>query len=89
MSVFVCLSKGPFELDDNDVVFFCRYVQGFILVTIQPISDNIKKFADNIKNLCHFRQVQRNPMDKFYHCSPYAELRYFPQQAYPMSILHP
>ena len=57
--------KDPFTLDDNDVFiagFFCRHVWTvIILVTMQPISDDIKIYADNMKSPFWYRQVQTAP----------------------------
>ena len=41
--------------------FFCRHVWTVTLVTMQPISDDIEKYADNIKTLCRCRQVRTDP----------------------------
>ena len=37
--------------------FFFGHVRTVTLVTMQPIFDDIKKYADNIKILCHCHQV--------------------------------
>ena len=59
--------KDPFTFDDNDMFiawFFCRHVWTVTLVTMQPISDDIKIYADNTTNPCRCRQVQTDPKEK-------------------------
>ena len=61
-------------------VFFCRHVWTVPLVTMQPISDGIKNYADIIKNLCRCRQVRKDPYENLcfvqkQHCYEFAKLR--------------
>ena len=53
--------KDPFALDNSDVFFRCFHVRTVTLVTMQPISDDINNYAENIKNLYHCRQVRTDP----------------------------
>ena len=39
---------------------FYQHVRTVILETMQPISDNTKMYADNIKSLCRRRQMQKD-----------------------------
>ena len=55
-------TKGSSALDNNDVFFSdTDHVRTVTLVAMQPTSDDIKSYAENIKNLCRCHQVRADP----------------------------
>ena len=59
LGFLMAVSESQFTLDDNDVIHHGRTIT---LLTMQPISDDIKNYADNIKNVCRCCQVRTDPI---------------------------
>ena len=50
-------AKGPFTLDDNDVILLSSCVNSFI----GDNANHLWQHADNVKNMCRCRQVRTGP----------------------------
>ena len=53
--------KVPFALDDNDVIFLSSCANSYI----GDNATHLWQYADNVKNLCHCRQVRTGPKTGF------------------------